>query len=562
MSDRGPDLSTLLEHEAWVRRLARALVSDDHAADEVVQQTWLNALLWPPRRGGELRGWLATVVRNVVRQRARGEARERDRRRRGARREADPAASGRDALERLELQRQVARAVTDLRPADREVLVLRYYDDLPPRAIARRLDLPVPTVKSRLARARGRLASRLGPHFGGDGAARSALVWLAFGDTAVPRLARLAGGGGAASTPWAGVAAVAGAALVVVALVQLGGGEGQPVSGPGQAVVRAPAAEALRIPPWEPPAAAPPPLRRAEEPARRVAVMPASADPRPGVPPDPVAEPPAEPVADETGLAWDLAARRPEGAGLVSRLEVLPEAAPAGSGWRVQVLLTPAARSLLREREAKERGRRHPETVGDVACGERVPLHRDVGAGTVTLPGALQRFALAEVFVELEGLPERRWKRPEATVSIDQRGCLFSPRVVGLQAKQRLEFTNSDPTLHNLHLVPQVNREVNVAMPTGIKPVVRRLSKPERAVPLGCDVHPWMAAHLFVLDHPFFAVSDGEGRAGLATAPWTDPWPTGRYQLRLWHPLVPEWTEVLDDPGRDVALRVTLDVGR
>ena len=48
----------------------------------------------------------------------------------------------------------------------------------------------------------------------------------------------------------------------------------------------------------------------------------------------------------------------------------------------------------------------------------------------------------------------------------------------------------------------------------------------------------------------------------LATAPWTDPWPAGRYQLRLWHPLVPEWTEVLDDPGQDVALRVTLDVGR
>ena len=48
----------------------------------------------------------------------------------------------------------------------------------------------------------------------------------------------------------------------------------------------------------------------------------------------------------------------------------------------------------------------------------------------------------------------------------------------------------------------------------------------------------------------------------LATAPWTDAWPTGRYQLRLWHPLVPEWTEVLDDPGPDLALRVTLDVGR
>ena len=61
------DVETLLAHEAFVRRITRALVRDEHEADDVVQATFLAALERPPRTGTNVRGWLAGVARNVAR---------------------------------------------------------------------------------------------------------------------------------------------------------------------------------------------------------------------------------------------------------------------------------------------------------------------------------------------------------------------------------------------------------------------------------------------------------------------------------------------------------------
>ena len=68
-------IETLLTHRAWVRGLAWSLVRDAHLVDEVEQETWLRALRSPPNKEAAVRGWLATVVRNVVRNRFRSESR-------------------------------------------------------------------------------------------------------------------------------------------------------------------------------------------------------------------------------------------------------------------------------------------------------------------------------------------------------------------------------------------------------------------------------------------------------------------------------------------------------
>src|SRR5258706_7195402 len=62
-------LDELLQHERFVRRLARSLLGADADADDLVQETWLRAVQHPPDSRGQARGWLGTVMRNLARDR-------------------------------------------------------------------------------------------------------------------------------------------------------------------------------------------------------------------------------------------------------------------------------------------------------------------------------------------------------------------------------------------------------------------------------------------------------------------------------------------------------------
>ena len=149
----------LLAQREWLSRLAHTLVSDPASADDLVQDTWAAALRTRPRPAGGLRGWLATVLRNNAVSRRRSEARRTQREHRASRPEATE--STRDVVERAALQQEVVAAVMGLDEAYREVILLRYFEDLSPRDIALRLGVPVSTVKTRLARAAERLRERL-----------------------------------------------------------------------------------------------------------------------------------------------------------------------------------------------------------------------------------------------------------------------------------------------------------------------------------------------------------------------------------------------------------------
>lgn len=69
--DHPTDASALLVHADFVRQLARGLLSDPAGVDDVVQETWMAALTHPPRDASPPRGWLATVLKNRVRERHR-----------------------------------------------------------------------------------------------------------------------------------------------------------------------------------------------------------------------------------------------------------------------------------------------------------------------------------------------------------------------------------------------------------------------------------------------------------------------------------------------------------
>jgi RNA polymerase sigma-70 factor (ECF subfamily) len=149
-------IDALLADRDWVRRLARSLARDDAQADDLAQDGWVSALRSPPARA--VRAWW----RRVLRRRAMELRREEDRRTAREERRAQPTPVGAELLERLELEQAVAQAVRDLPGHYRDVVLLRYFEEMPPRAIAKRLAVPVETVRTRLKRAHELLRERLG----------------------------------------------------------------------------------------------------------------------------------------------------------------------------------------------------------------------------------------------------------------------------------------------------------------------------------------------------------------------------------------------------------------
>ena len=160
-----------LEDCAWLRAFARSLLEDAQRADDAAQETWVAAIERGPRGGRIPRGWLATVVRNRARQFRRSEARRAVHEQRGGRDARAPSAA--EVVERIALQKRLLEAVDALGEPYRTAIVMRFFDGLPPREIARRQGRPVKTVDTHLARGLAKLRERLDE---GDRGARNA--WL------------------------------------------------------------------------------------------------------------------------------------------------------------------------------------------------------------------------------------------------------------------------------------------------------------------------------------------------------------------------------------------------
>jgi len=130
------------------------------------------------------------------------------------------------------------------------------------------------------------------------------------------------------------------------------------------------------------------------------------------------------------------------------------------------------------------------------------------------------------------GLDGKTFEAPRRPAQLDQVGCKYTPRVLGIMVGQPLRVLNSDRIMHNVHMSPQLNTEFNKAMPGRIRklPIPRKMfSQPEIMIPFKCDVHPWMAAYLGVLTHPFFAVSAEDGTFEIKDVP------PGKYEIEVWH---------------------------
>ena len=149
-----------------------------------------------------------------------------------------------------------------------------------------------------------------------------------------------------------------------------------------------------------------------------------------------------------------------------------------------------------------------------------------VGSGDVVVHDG----AVENAFVYLkEGLGDRVFAVPDAPVVVDQGGCLFRPRVAGAMVGQPIRFTNADAVLHNVHGTPGASSAWNFGLPVKGSERTVRVTHPEVMIHVRCDLHPWMHAYLGVLDHPYFAVTGGDGTFTLADVP------PGHYVVAVWH---------------------------
>jgi plastocyanin len=137
---------------------------------------------------------------------------------------------------------------------------------------------------------------------------------------------------------------------------------------------------------------------------------------------------------------------------------------------------------------------------------------------------------LGNVFVYVKtGLEGKTFPAPADKKELDQQGCLYTPRVQGIQVGQPLTIKNTDATLHNVHALATTNPEFNQAQPNGLPPFDKTFDKQELMVHVKCDVHPWMTAYVGVLPHPFFATSGEDGTFAIKNLP------PGKYTLEAWH---------------------------
>jgi plastocyanin len=162
--------------------------------------------------------------------------------------------------------------------------------------------------------------------------------------------------------------------------------------------------------------------------------------------------------------------------------------------------------------------------AADPICAKQHPspvLSQDVVADA---NGGLQNVV---VFIG-DGLGDRMFDTPSQPAVIQQKGCIYQPHVLAMQTNQKLDVVNGDSTTHNIHPMPKNNREWNKSQPPRV-PIEETFAREEVAIPVKCNVHPWMHGYIAVFKHPYFVVTGKDGSFTLSNLP------PGNYTIEAWH---------------------------
>jgi hypothetical protein len=167
----------------------------------------------------------------------------------------------------------------------------------------------------------------------------------------------------------------------------------------------------------------------------------------------------------------------------------------------------------------------HPiNMAADPSCAKLHPMPAVMQDVVADNEGGLQNVV---VFVA-DGLGSQTFEPPAQPALLEQKGCLYQPHVLAVQANQPLDVVNDDPTGHNIHPMPTNNREWNKAEPPNSK-IEESFGREEVSIPVKCNIHPWMHTYVAVFKHPFFATTGRDGTFDLSNLP------PGTYTIEAWH---------------------------
>jgi plastocyanin len=128
-----------------------------------------------------------------------------------------------------------------------------------------------------------------------------------------------------------------------------------------------------------------------------------------------------------------------------------------------------------------------------------------------------------------KGLEGKKFAPPKDAVLLDQQGCVYRPRVVGVMVGQTLQIRNSDSTLHNVIGNLKTNRGFNEGMSVKGGTIEKVFQNPEFKADFRCFMHPWMVAYVHVMEHPYFAITGADGSFTLRGLP------PGEYEIGAMH---------------------------
>lgn len=162
---------------------------------------------------------------------------------------------------------------------------------------------------------------------------------------------------------------------------------------------------------------------------------------------------------------------------------------------------------------------------------------------------------MANVFVDLDGsFPNA----PASTmpVVIEQKDCMYVPRVIGARVGQTLQVKNDDITGHNVHSLSMAGNNFNTSQPMPGMVFEYKLKGGEM-LHIKCDIHTWMNTYVGIVDNPYFAVTGTDGSFIIANVP------AGKQTIGVWHEAMGPQKQMVDvQPGKMTTVDFTYMPGQ
>ncbi|HEV8343661.1 MAG TPA: carboxypeptidase regulatory-like domain-containing protein [Candidatus Binatia bacterium] len=186
---------------------------------------------------------------------------------------------------------------------------------------------------------------------------------------------------------------------------------------------------------------------------------------------------------------------------------------PAGAAWGGTI------RGTVKFTGGAPVQRKVPVTIDQYVCGKEKDAEELVLSPEKGIRNAVVSLQNPPSGSKLDG------SQAPATV-MDQKQCVFVPRVVIVPVGGSVQFLNSDRLLHNVKSLSKENPPFNRAQPHA-RTITMVFKKPE-ILRVDCDLHSWMHGWVIVVEHPFYAVTNDRGEFTL------DGVPPGKYTLQVW----------------------------